>query len=427
MWTRLIRGAAAGLAALIPAVLTPAVLTPAVLTPVVLTPVGAAHADPPTTGSVAGTLVDAATPVPDSIVDLLILPYGAQVRQARTDAAGAFRFAQVPPRAYVLRFRLPGGLSQFHPSVLELAAAAEVTVAAGAETAVRESVVPHGTLGGRITTDSGAPAAGARVELERTTPGGPLSTVLTDANGDYRISYPPSGQLRITVAAAERGASRQWAHRRRTPAAADPFTITPGRHTTVDERLLPSGVITGRFTRDGVPQANVVVYAYSQTSTADSVSNWTAADGTFVLRPYPGSYKLKFVVPAGTGLDQWWGGAESESATQAVTVVAGQEVVHDERALPFGPVRGRLTDAAGQPAARDAVVVYDLARGRQFVATTADDGTWFKMAWPGTYAVRFETGTQTQWATGKRSPADADPVVVTANQTTVVDDTLLTP
>jgi hypothetical protein len=71
------------------------------------------------------------------------------------------------------------------------------------------------------------------------------------------------------------------------------------------------------------------------------------------------------------------------------------------------------------------VVVYDITRGREFVATTAGDGTWFKTVWPGTYGVRFETGTQVQWAAGKRSPESADPVVVATNGTTVVDDVLL--
>jgi hypothetical protein len=389
-----------------------------------LTPV-AAHADPVTTGSVAGTLADGSTVVADAGVDLLLLPYGVAIKQTRTDAAGAFRLADVPPRTYALRFRLPGGLVQFHPAVADLASAAQLTVLAAAETTVQESVLPHGTLGGRITTESGRPAPGARVELHQITGGAPLVTVLTGANGEYLINYPPPGQLRVAVAAAERGATNQWAYRRRNYTQADPATVTPRQHTTVNERLFPSGVITGRFTRDGVPVANVVVYAYSQTSTAESVSNWTSADGTFRLRPYPGFYKLKFVVPSGTGLDQWLGGAESESATRPVRVTAERRVVLDERQLPVGLVRGRLTDTAGGPAAGSAVVVYDSTRGREFVATTAADGTWFKTVWPGTYAVRYETGLQVQWATGKRSPETADPVRVAANGTTVVDDTLL--
>ncbi|MFI5916257.1 collagen binding domain-containing protein [Dactylosporangium sp. NPDC051541] len=389
-----------------------------------LTP-AAAHADSVTIGSVAGTLTDGTVTVADAGVDLLLLPYGVAIKQTSTDTTGAFRFADVSPQTYALRFRLPGGLVQFHPSVAEPGSAAPITVAAGAETTVHESVMPHGTLGGRITTDSGRPASGARVQVYPITGGSPLATVLTGANGAYQFGYPPSGQVRVAVAAAERGATIQWAYRQRSYTQANPVTVTAGQHTTVNERLFPSGAIVGRFTRNGIPVPNVVVYAYSQTNTAESVSNWTAADGTFRLSPYPGSYTVKFVVPSGTGLDQWLGGAESQSATRPVRVNAGQTVFVDERQRLTGLVRGRLTDAAGQPSAGSAVVVYDTARGRQFEATTADDGTWFVTTWPGTYAVRFETETQVQWATGKRSSANADPVVVAANGTTVVDDALL--
>lgn len=392
-----------------------------------LIPVTAAGADPVTTGSVSGTLADGSTPVADTTVELLVLPYGVAVRQTRTDAAGAFRIPEVPPRTYALRFRLPGGLVQFHPAVPDLNSATPIDVAAGADTAILESVLAHGTLGGHISTDSGDPAPGARIELHRITGGAPLATVLADADGNYLVNYPPDGQFRIAVAAAERGATNQWAHRRRSYTEADPVTISAGQHTTVDERLLPSGVVTGRFTKDGAPVANVVVYATSQTSTAESVSNWTTADGVFRLRPYPGSYTLRFVVPSGTGLDQWLGGAESESATRPVQVTAGQEVVLHEQQLPTGLISGRLTDATGQPPVRSAVVVYDTSRGRQFQATTGDDGTWFKTVWPGTYSVRYETGTQVQWATGRQSPETADPVLVAANANTVVDDVLAVP
>jgi len=391
-----------------------------------LAPATGAGADDPTTGSVAGTVADGATQVADAVVDLVLPPYGVSLGQTRSDAAGRFRLDAVRPATYALRFTLPGGLVQFHPGVPDLASATRFAVVAGEEVTIDEAVMVHGTLGGRVTTDGGAPAPGARVRLNRTD-GPPVFTVLTDSDGDYRFPYPPTGRFRLAVAAAERGATDQWAHRQRTPSAADPVVITPGQHTTVDERLLPVGTISGRFTRDGAPVANVVVQGQSQTSTAESVSNFTAADGTFRLRPYPGSYKLKFVVPSGTGLDQWAGGAESEAATAAIRVDADADVVLEERQLPTGRVSGRLTDAAGDPVARAAVVVADPYRDRDFVATTDDDGGWFRTVWPGTYTVRYETGSQVQWATGAESPQAADPVTVAANGETVVDDALRPP
>ena len=43
---------------------------------------------------------------------------------------------------------------------------------------------------------------------------------------------------------------------------------------------------------------------------------------------------------------------------------------------------------------------------------------------PGTYAVRFETSAQVQWAHGKASPETADPITVLADKTTIVDEKL---
>ena len=58
------------------------------------------------------------------------------------------------------------------------------------------------------------------------------------------------------------------------------------------------------------------------------------------------------------------------------------------------------------------------------MATTDADGRWSVKALPGTYLVNFETSTQVEWATGATTPAEADPVTVTADRTTVVDDSL---
>jgi hypothetical protein len=64
---------------------------------------------------------------------------------------------------------------------------------------------------------------------------------------------------------------------------------------------------------------------------------------------------------------------------------------------------------------------------RQFEATTAEDGTWFKTVWPGTYRVSFETETQVQWAYGKSTSDTATPVVVAADGTTTVNESLKIP
>jgi protocatechuate 3,4-dioxygenase beta subunit len=376
------------------------------------------------TGVVVGVLDDDGTPVPDAVVDLL-LPNGAPRGQVRTDAEGRFRFADVPPATYLLRFSLQGGLVQFFPGRLVAAEAKQIRVLAGREFVADETVAPHGRIGGLITTDGGAPAPGARVRLH-SADGREVAAVLTGPDGGYRFAYTPTGRFTLAVAAAERGATYQWAPRRRTRAQATPVTLAKNVDSRLDERLLPSGMITGRFTRDGVPIANVTVVAHSQATTADTVSHWTAADGTFRLLPYPGAYKVEFRVPTRMDLlDQWAGGAESERTTAPVRVAAGEEVSLDERALPTGRLSGRLAAASGGPPGRVGVSVSDPTRDRQYQATTAEDGTWFRTVRPGSYAVRYSTATQSQWAVGRTSRETADPVVVPAGGATTVDDTFL--
>ena len=77
----------------------------------VLVPGAAAQAAP--AGSLAGTLADGADPA-------------------------------VAPGTYAVHVKLPGGLTQFHPGVADLASAESVEALSGAETTVAETVMPHG-------------------------------------------------------------------------------------------------------------------------------------------------------------------------------------------------------------------------------------------------------------------------------------------
>ena len=394
----------------------------------ILVPGAAAQAAAPA-GSLSGSLTDDAQPVAGAEVALLVVPGNWYAGRATTDAAGAYRFPSVAPGTYTLQFKLPGGLIQFHPGVPDLASAGSINVLTGQDTNVAETVMPHGTIGGRITTDTGAPAPGARVELYGATDLSMRIRVIADAAGYYLIKYPPTGGSRLAVASGLRGGTNQWVRRQKDYNLADRFTVTPGRHTVVDERLLQAGLITGRFTAGGRPVPNVTVYGYSQSTTRESVSDWTDADGVFRLRPWPGSYKLKFTVPYEIGLDQWGGGAESEATTKPIVLAAGQSVVQDEVALPTAMLSGDLHEANGDPIKQGEVYITDPSHDRAIVQTTLNDGHWFKKVLPGTYTVRFNDGwgTQVQWATAQQTPQTADPITVAAGGEAVVNETLLTP
>ena len=378
-------------------------------------------------GSITGTLTDAGAPVPGATVSLLLNVYPVSIATTVTGADGAFRLDGVAAGTYKVKFSLPGGLEQFYPGRADFASGASVTVADGQSVSVTDTVIAHGSLAGRITTASGAPAARALVGITRPA-AAETAHVLTDDNGGYLLPYVPAGSYREFVSAAERAAPRQWVHGHKQATDADPVVVALGQRTTVDEALLPLGTISGHYTDTaGRPVVAPTVTAYSQSSAAESVSTSATADGGFRMIAYPGTYKLKFTAPAGAGLDQWAHGKESERTADVITVTAGTDTVLTERQLPTGRISGRLTDAAGNPVASAAVAVADPVRDRQFVATTAADGSWFLLAWAGSYRVGYSTETQAQWAHGAATPDGAIRAAVTDGGNTVVDDALTVP
>ena len=381
---------------------------------------------PTPAATISGQFTEGADPVPGVAVLLQLSVYPALVARTVTDSAGAFRLDGVRPGQYKLRFELPGGLVQFYPQKTDFAAATVITVTDGQDVAISESVVPHGSLGGHITTSTRAEAPNARVELTKSD-GLPFSATVADDHGAYAFAYVPAGSFKVTVALAQYGAPRQWAHQHRRFADADPVAVAVGPRTVMDEALLPLGTIVGRYTNAAGPIAGSVVNAEPTTDDGSPISANTGPDGTFRMYVYPGSYKVKFSALTAKDLDQWSTGKESERLADVHTVRANEQLELDEHALPTGIVSGRLTDAAGQPVAAAAAVVANKGLDRSFMATTDADGRWSLKALPGTYLVNFETSTQVEWATGAATPAEADPVTVTADQTTVVDDSLAEP
>jgi hypothetical protein len=384
-------------------------------------PVGAAVAAG--TGSLSGQLSDAGVPVAGVTVSVDLSVYPVAIAHGTTDATGTFHIS-VAAGTYKLRFDLPGGLTQFYPHVTDFNAATTLTVVEGQDTAVTETVVPHGSLSGQITFSTGAVAPGAYVGLLQHA-GIPVSNVVADQNGRYVFPFVGPGSYDLTVGAIPVSAPQQWVHGHKSRSEADPVSVTAGQASTVDEQLLPLGTVRGTFTDGNGPVSDVLVEAISQTSAAESVFASTGADGTYRLFAYPGTYVVKY--QSSGAPDQWANEKEAQWRADVVTVVANTDLVLDQRALPTGRVSGRLTDSSGNPVSGAGVAIENPSLDREFLATTDADGSWFATVWPGTYQVSFETETQRQWAFGQSSPDTAAPVTVAAGGSTVVNESLTVP
>ena len=376
-------------------------------------------------GAISGRLMDGDVGVAGASVSAITTASPWPVQTVVTDADGRFRLADLRPFNYKVRFVLPGGLlTQYYPGWPDLDSADILTLPQGAERSIVEQVVEHGSLGGHITTATGAPAPRAWLTLVDSQ-GQQRGTAEADAAGAYRFGYLPVGPYRLSVAASRVGAPTQWLHGHLDRVDADAVTVNAGPQTTVDERLLPLGEISGTFTEAGRPLA-VSVEADSTTDSRRFVSVAAGADGRWRLRAYPGTYRILFRLPDGR-LDQWWRGSDSEAGADTVTVTAGGAATADDEALPAGRAGGVLRNADGTPASWVGVVLTATDTGRQYQATTLGSGEWQVVARPGTYRLQFDGYGQTQWYHHRTDPAAADPVVVTAGAVTTVDETLLAP
>jgi protocatechuate 3,4-dioxygenase beta subunit len=376
-----------------------------------------------TTGTISGHLLDGTAPVPNVTVDV-INPDVGFAGEGTTDASGAFTINDIAPASYVVQFSLPGGLTQYSHGKLAFNQADLITVTSGATTSVEETVVPHGSLGGTLTDNTGAPVANWFVSVASTSSQVFLNT-RTDATGHYLVPIVPAGSYTVSFGPSfpDSGIG-QTAHNKPGGSPGDVFTVVVGATTTVDEQLVNPGVFTGRVTTaDGLGASGVEVTAFNQFGAQFTI---TDASGQYRIPVFPGTYKLSFERSPGS-LTQWAHGQKNQSSAASFTVGSGDTTVVDEQLLPTGTLAGRLLDANGQPVSFASVFIFDT-KGNQAGFANVSNGNWQTPVYPGTYKVEFGLFfpvTGSQWATGKTTQASADTFTVQVGQTTRVDDALL--
>ena len=167
-------------------------------------------------GVVSGQITGGDGPIAAVAAELVLLAFPLVVARAISDADGQFRLDPAPVGDYRLRFTFPGGLVQYYPHETDPERATIVNIIDGNQLVLDDTVVPHGSLAGSITTDAGDPAPAAIVGLVRPD-GSQFSTVLANRDGSYLFAYLPAGTFRAFVGAAETAAPRQWAHRAQDP------------------------------------------------------------------------------------------------------------------------------------------------------------------------------------------------------------------
>ncbi|MGI5180991.1 MSCRAMM family protein [Dactylosporangium sp. CA-152071] len=161
------------------------------------------------------------------------------VTSVSVPSSGAFTL-DLPAGSYKLNYRVRNAFDQWSGGKTSYETAVPVEVTAGQAVQVVETVLPTGSVGGRLTKADGSPAANVGVTASQ--PGGSGSGwTSTGTDGRYRIDDLMLGDY-VVAFSGPAGVS-QYAHGKLDSAAADRFTVADGQLTTVDETFLPTGAI----------------------------------------------------------------------------------------------------------------------------------------------------------------------------------------
>lgn len=277
---------------------------------------------------------------------------------------------------------------------------------------------PTGTIAGTIT-DDGAPVPFATVYVSADD--GPYGgSATTDLNGRYTVANLPVSGSPYRVSVQAPGRPRQYAHGKTNPESATLFSVTANQVTTVDEALLPTGTISGRFTDvdgTGIP---VWVTAYEDQGAITGVA--ADADGNYSITVLPGTHRVAF--DYGNGQQYAYGTFVRDQAKR-FTVAGGQTVTVNDVKLQTGAIAGHVTNPDGSPAADVKVTANGI--GASGVATTDSAGA-YRIADlpPGDYRVSFELPSGAlQWAHQILDSSQAPSFTVAGGATTTVDEQLL--
>ncbi|RKR90556.1 carboxypeptidase family protein [Micromonospora pisi] len=253
-----------------------------------------------------------------------------------TDVDGSYSVAALPG-TYRVSFRFGNGVQYaYRAATPDTATPIQVTV--GETVTVNDTKLTTGTITGRLTRADGSPAADYRVAAESNTDFGYATT---DDNGVYQLTnlLPASYRVYFQLPSG----ARQWSPQTRDQDTARAYDVTAGSSTTVDEQLLPSGAVDGRFTdRVGQGIAGVQVLL---SGGGDYLSTETGNDGRYRIDGvFPGSYEVQFNGWR-INLVQYAYGKLTPETADPITVVANQTTTVDDSRLPTGTVRITAKDS----------------------------------------------------------------------------------
>jgi hypothetical protein len=231
-----------------------------------------------------------------------------------------YRIGHLAPGSYVLRFSIPGYLTEFSGGATEYFPATPVSVHAGGVTAASADLTVAPGLWGTVTAlGTGEPVENVIV-CAFPEPGLNYCTT-TDEDGKYAVATPP-GTYRVQF--YDDGWVIQYYDGASDMDHATTVSVAEAPVRGIDAALEQAGSIKGRVALSGVygSKGEVEVCALSATNEECVKPEPTSGVYEFLHIP-PGSYKVRFSLPG--YFTQFFDDKPTEAEAEPVTVTAGHE------------------------------------------------------------------------------------------------------
>ena len=299
----------------------------------------------------------------------------SQFFSARTSEDGRFRIENFPSSGQAnLSANIPGRALRPSPMV---GIGLQMQAQAGQQD-IKLITEPAASIEGKVVLrDTGAPLAGANVQLQPGFPGGfvpSAQSVHSALDGSFHITGLPSGSYTVTAIFTNQPLAPWVAER-------VPVTVTAGetaRNVTIE--AFKGGVVevtvVGKNDQKALVGANISAYAQDYQAAAT-----TSANGIALLRLPPGPFTISAMKQG-----------RAQVQTQTTVTDGATNTVRLVLNSPF-KITGTVTDASGAPVANTILSVSPNYTGDASDANSDSSGhyelTWQKPPWAGAQNQHF--------------------------------------
>ena len=382
----------------------------------------------PSTGSISGTVTDAADPSGLSGVCVTAASSDGGVTGTATTAGdGTYAISGLAPDTYNVEFDPTCGgsiasadVAQWFEMAVTKFAGSPVTVTSGGTASGTDAdLAAGGSISGTVTDAADPSGLSGVCVTAASSDGGVTGTATTAGDGTYAISglAPDTYNVEFDPTCGGSIASADVAQ-----STTSPVTVTSGGTASgTDADLAAGGSISGTVTDAADPSglSGVCVTATSSDGETGTGTATTAGDGTYAISGLaPDTYNVEFDPTCGGSIAS---ADVAQSTTSPVTVTSGGTASGTDADLAAGgSISGTVTDAADPSGLSGVCVTATSSDGETGTgtATTAGDGTYaISGLAPDTYNVEFDPTCGGSIASADVAQSTTSPVTVTSGGT----------